>query len=65
MRRLVALVIVLPVALVGTVIVRILLIPLSAPDGYDDFRTDLNSEIPALMQTHGVPGVAIGPSPRR
>ena len=59
MRRLVALAIVLPVALVGTVIVRILLIPLSAPDGYDDFRTDLDGEIPALMQSHGVPGVAI------
>jgi hypothetical protein len=57
MCRLVILLILLPVvfARCGA---RALLVPVTAAESYDAFRTRLNRQIPALMQTHGVAGVA-------
>ena len=49
----------LPLMVLGTVLAHILLVPLTAAGSYDDLRTHLHREIAALMQTHGVPGVAL------
>jgi CubicO group peptidase (beta-lactamase class C family) len=56
---LVILLILLPVVLLGTVIARILLVPVIAPDSYDALRSHLDRELPALMERHGVPGAAM------
>jgi len=53
------LLILLPVVFLGAAIARILLLPVTAPDSYDALRAHFDREIPALMQTHGVPGVAM------
>lgn len=43
----------------GTIIAHVLLVPVTAAESYDALRTQLRRDIPALMQTHGVPGVAV------
>lgn len=59
MRRFVILLILLPVVFLGTIIAHVLLVPVNAAESYDALRTQLRRDIPALMQTHGVPGVAV------
>jgi hypothetical protein len=63
--RVLALIILLPVVVVGTTIGHVMLVSRTAPETFDDLSDDLDHLVPSLMEEHVVPGVAMAPSPRR
>jgi CubicO group peptidase (beta-lactamase class C family) len=58
-RRVAVLLVLLPVLVLGTTIAHVLLIPVTVPTSYDDFRAQLERQMPGLMREQRVPGVAV------
>lgn len=57
--RILAVLMLLPVVLVGTTIGHIMLVSRTVPETFEDFRDDLDRLLPSLMEAHHVPGVAV------
>lgn len=57
--RILAVLLLLPVVLVGTTIGHVMLGSRTVPETFEDFRDDLDRLLPSLMEAHHVPGVAV------